>query len=73
MYRSFAYFLKTFLSLNRDKYFALYWRFCVRICFILLLIEWSELDPNVRSQTLVETFDRANHNQLATILSWSTM
>ena len=64
MYRSFAYFLKTFLSLNRDKYLALYWRFCVRICFILLLIEWSELDPNVRSQTLVETFDRANHNSI---------
>ena len=64
MYRSFYYFLKAFLSLNRDKYLALYWRFCVRISFILLLIEWSELDPNVRSQTLVETFDRANHNSI---------
>ena len=70
MYRTFAYFLKAFLSLIRDKYLALYWHFFVRISFILLLIEWSELDPNVKSQTLVETFDRANH---CTILSWSTM
>ena len=46
MYRSFTYFLKAFLSLIRDKYLALYWRFCVRISFILLLIEWSEMDPN---------------------------
>ena len=62
MYRFFGYFLKAFLSLNRNKYFALYWRFCVRISFILLLIKWSELDPNVKSQTLVESFDRASHN-----------
>ena len=48
MYRTFAYFLKAFLSLIRDKYLALYWRFFVRISFILLLIEWSELDPNVK-------------------------
>ena len=64
MYRTFAYFLKAFLSLIRGKYLALYWRFFVRISFILLLIEWSELDPNVKSQTLVETFDRANHNSI---------
>ena len=64
MYRTFAYFLKAFLSLIRDKYLALYWRFFVRISFILLLIEWSELDPNVKSQTLAETFDRANHNSI---------
>ena len=70
MYRTFAYFLKAFLSLIRDKYLALYWRFFVRISFILLLIEWSELDPNVKSQTL--------HwlkllTERTTILSWSTM
>ncbi|CAH3183521.1 unnamed protein product, partial [Porites lobata] len=35
-----------------------------KISFILLLIEWSELDPNVKSQTLVETFDRSNHNSI---------
>ena len=34
------------LSLNWDKYFALYWCFCVRISSILLLIKWSEMDPN---------------------------
>ena len=54
----------TFLSLNRDKYFALYWCFCVRISFILLLIKWSEMDPNVKPQTLVETFDQANSNSI---------
>ena len=64
IYRSFAYFLKAFLSLIRDKYLVLYWRFCVRISFILLLIEWSEMDLNVKSQSLVETFDRANHNSI---------
>ena len=31
-----------------DKYFALYCCFCVRISFILLLIKWSEMDPNVK-------------------------
>ena len=59
-YRVFFYFLKASLSLNRDKYFALYWCFCVKISFILLLIKWSEMDPNAKPQTLVETFDRAN-------------
>ena len=57
-------FLKAFLSLNRDKYFALYWCFCVRISFILLLIKWSEMDSNEKPQTLVETFDRANFNSI---------
>ena len=44
------------------KYFALYWCFCIRISFILLLIKWSEVDPNVKPQTLVGTFDQANSN-----------
>ena len=56
--KRFFYFLKAFLSLNRDKYFALYWCFCVRISFILLLIKWSEMDPNVKPQTLVETLTK---------------
>ena len=60
----FFYFLKALLSFNRDKYFALYWRFCVRISFILLLIRWSEMDPNVKPQTLIETFDQANYNSI---------
>ena len=42
------YFLRAFLSLNREKYFPLYWCFCVRISFILLLIKWSEMDPNAK-------------------------
>ena len=54
--------MKASLSLNLDKYFALYWCFCVRISFILLLIKWSEMDPNVKPHTLVETFDQANSN-----------
>ena len=62
--KRFFNFLKAFLSLNRDTYFALYWRFCVRISFILLLIKWSEMDPNVKPQTLVETFDQANYNSI---------
>ena len=44
------------------KYFALYWCFCIRISFILLLIKWSEVDRNVKPQTLVRTFDQANSN-----------
>ena len=60
------YFLQAFLSLNRDKYFALYWCFCVRISFIILLIKWSEMDPNVKRQTLVE-----NLTKPTPILSWS--
>ena len=44
----FKYFPKAFLSLNRDKYFALHWCFCVRISSIILLIKWSEMDPNVK-------------------------
>ena len=60
----FFYFLKALLSFNRDKYFALYWGFCVRISFILLLIRWSEMDPNVKPQTLIETFDQANYNSI---------
>ena len=60
----FFYFLKAFLELNWDKYFALYWCFCVTISVILLLIKWSEMDPNVKPQTLVETFDQANYNSI---------
>ena len=65
-YIDFFYFLKAFLSINRDQmqYFALYWSFCVRISFILLLIKWSEVDPNVKPQILVETFDQANSNSI---------
>ena len=63
------YFLRAFLSLNREKYFALYWCFCVRISFILLLIKWSEMDPNVKPQTLVETFDQANSNSIPEYMS----
>ena len=37
-YIDFFNFLKAFLSLNQHKYFALYWCFCARISFILLLI-----------------------------------
>ena len=59
-YIDFFHFLKAFLSLNRDKHFVLYWYFCVRISFIRLLIKWSEMDPNVKPQTLVETFDQDN-------------
>ena len=61
---SFFCFLKAFFSLNRDKYFALYWCFCVRISFILLLITWSEMDPNGEPQTLIETFVQANSNSI---------
>ena len=63
------YFLKAFLSLNRDKYFALYWCFRVRISFILLLIKWGEMDPNVKPQTLVETFDQASSNSIPEYMS----
>ena len=45
-----------------DKYFALYWCFCVRNSFILLLIKWIEMVLNVKPQTLVQTFDQANYN-----------
>ena len=60
----FFHFLNAYLLLNWDKYFALYWCFCVRIFFILLLGKWSEKDPNVQPQTLVETFDQANYNSI---------
>ena len=57
--------MKAFLSVNQDKYFALYWCFCVWISFILLLIKWSEMDPNVKPHsTLVETFNQANYNSI---------
>ena len=68
-YIDFFNFLEAFLSLNRDKYFSLYWCFCVRISFILLLIKWSEMDPNVKPQTLVETFDQANSNSIPEYMS----
>ena len=48
----FFYFLGAFLSLNWDKYFALYWCFCVRISFIHLLIKRSEMDPDVEATDL---------------------
>ena len=54
MYIFFFYLLKAFLSLNWDKYSPLYWCFCVRISFILLLIKWSEMDPNVKPQTMTD-------------------
>ena len=69
IYRFFLNFLKAFLSLNRDKYFALYWCFCVRIFFILLLIKCSEMNPNVKPQTVVETFDQANSNSILEYMS----
>ena len=47
----------------------IYWYFCVRISFILLLIKWSEMDPNVEPQTLVETFDQANSNSIPEYMS----
>ena len=37
---------------------------CWDSAFILLLIKWSEMDPNVKPQTLVETFDQANYNSI---------
>ena len=58
------YFLKSSLSLNQDRYFALYWSFCVRISFILLLSKWSGVDLNVKPQTLFETFDLASSNSI---------
>ena len=36
----------------------------IRISFILLLIKWSEMDPNVKPQTVVVTFDQANYNSI---------
>ena len=61
-YIDFFCFLKAaFLSLNRDKYFALYWCFSVRMSFILLL---SEMDPNVKPQTVVEIFNQAHSNSI---------
>ena len=68
-FSDFFFFVKEFFSLNRDKYFALYWRFCVRISVILLLIKWSEMDPNVKPQTLVETFIQANSNSIPEYMS----
>ena len=34
------------------------------LSFILLLIKWSEMDPNVKPHTSVETFDQANYNSI---------
>ena len=63
---SFFFFAKALLSLNRDKNFALYWCFCLKISFILLLTKWSEIklerDQNVKPQTLVENFHQAYSN-----------
>ena len=40
------FFSESIFIINWDKYFALYWCLCYRISFILLLIKWSEMDPN---------------------------
>ena len=69
IYRFFI-FPESIFIINWDKYFALYKCFCVRISFILLLIKCSEMDPDVKPQTLVETFD---HAKPTTILSRSIM
>ena len=55
-----------------DKYFAFYWCFCVRNSFILLLIKWSEMDVNVKPQTLVETFDQAKSNSQGWTLNFES-
>ena len=55
------------MSLNWDKYSALYWCFCVRISFILLLIKWTEMDPNAGYEATdlgFETLDQANYNSI---------
>ena len=55
------------MSLNWDKYSTLYWCFCVRISFILLLIKWSEMDPNAAYEATdlgFETLDQANYNSI---------
>ena len=51
-------------SLNQDKYFALYWCFCVRISCVLLVTKWGKMDSNEKPQTLVDTFDQANFNSI---------
>ena len=63
--------MKAFLSLNRDKYFALYWCFRVKMSSIFLLIKWSEMDPNVKPQTLVETFKQVNSYYVPEYVSWA--
>ena len=42
-----------------DKFFALYWFLCVSIS-IIRFIKWSEMDPNVKPQISVDTFDHDN-------------
>ena len=42
-----------------DKYFALYWCLCVSLS-IFRFIKWSEMDPNVKPQISVDTFDHDN-------------
>ena len=68
-YVDFFNFLKAFLSLNWGKCFALYWCFSVKISFILLLIKWSEMDPNAGCEAtdlaMVETFDQANYSSIS--------
>ena len=39
-------------------------RIVLVISFIPLLIKRSEMDPNVKPQTLAETFDQANSNSI---------
>ena len=56
------YFQKAFLSIN--KYFALYCCFSVSKSLSFYFIRWSEMDPNVKPQTLVETFDQVNFNSI---------
>ena len=43
----FFLFPESIFIIDWDKYFAIYFCFCLRISFILLLyIKWSEMDPN---------------------------
>ena len=46
-----------------DKVFALYWCLCVSIS-IIFFIKWSEMDPNVKQQISVDTFDHDNPNSI---------
>ena len=48
---------KAFLSLNRDKNFALYWCFCLKISFILLLTKWSEIGERSRCEATDLSWD----------------
>ena len=66
-YIDFFYFLKAFLSLNRDKYFALYWCFCVRISFISWLsgVKWIRIGSHRPWLRL----DQANSHSIPELMS----